>query len=122
MREQVSRGLSSFSKRVSGSVPLQEFKRRVLHELVYLLAKLDQTQSYATTLSHVTSNLPSQQNRKARICLPLLHQVLPGATDADLTERARRYFRLLLMNGEEQFLNGLDSLLAGINCFGHGHP
>ena len=117
MREQISRGLSSFSARVSGSVPLQEFKRRVLHELVYLLSKLDQTKSYQKTLAHVTSNLPQQQSRKKQICLPLLHQLLPGATDAELTERALRYFRLLLMNGQEQFLNGLDSLLTGINCF-----
>jgi len=117
MRDRISLELSKFDKRVSSSVPLQEFKRRVLHELVYLLAKLDQTQSYQKTLDHVTSVVPQQQNRKIRICLPLLHQLLPGETDAELTERARRYFRFLLMNGEKQFLIGLDSMLAGLKCF-----
>lgn len=117
MREAISLQLSKFRRRVSGSVPLQEFKRRVLHELVYLLAKLDQTQSYQKTLDHVTSVVPQQQGRKVRICLPLLHQLLPGASDAELTERARRYFRLLLINGEKQFLNDLDSLLPGVKCY-----
>jgi len=117
MRQTIDRGLSKFTKRVSSSVPYQEFKRRLLHELVYLLAKLEQTQSYQTTLSHVTSLIPQQQQRKMRVCLPLLHNVLPGASDAELTERARRYFRVLLTTGEEQFKHGLDALLPGVNCF-----
>jgi hypothetical protein len=117
MRETIDRGLSKFSKRVSSSVPYQEFKRRLLHELVYLLAKLEQTQSYLTTLSHVTSLIPQQQQRKTRVCLPLLHNVLPGASDAELTERGRRYFRFLLTTGEDQFKHGLDALLPGLNCF-----
>jgi len=52
-----------------------------------------------------------------RICVPLLHQVLLGASDEELTERARRYFHFLLLNGERQFLQGLDSILPGVNCF-----
>ena len=117
MQSRIALWLSRFSKRVSSSVALQEFKRRVLRELVYLLSKLDQTRSYQTTLSHATSVLPAQQHRKMRICVPLLHQVLLGASDEELTERARRYFHFLLLNGERQFLQGLDSILPGVNCF-----
>ncbi len=116
MKARINAWLSKYKRRVSGTVALQEFKRRVLRELVYLLAKLNQKRSYLQTLNYITNVLPSQQHRKQRICLPLLHQVFPGASDQELTERARLYFRTLLMNGEKEFRRGLDSILPGVNC------
>jgi hypothetical protein len=117
MRERIGAWLGRYAKRVSSTVSLQEFKRRVLRELAYLLAKLEQTQSYQKTLAHVQQVLPAQQLRKQRICISLLHQILPGATDEELTERSRRYFRTLLMTGESQFNNEFDAVLPGVDCF-----
>jgi hypothetical protein len=97
--------------------PPGEFKRRVLRELAYLLAKLDQTRSYQKTLEHVHQILPAQQRRKEKICTSLLHQILPGATDEELTERSRRYFRTLLMTGENLFNSEFDEVLPGVDCF-----
>jgi predicted nucleic acid-binding protein len=117
MEERIRAWLAKYGRRVSSTVPLQEFKRRVLRELPYLLAKLEQTRSYQKALAQISNVLPAAQLRKQRICVPLLHKILPGATDQDLTERGRRYFRTLLMNGESDFVSEFDAVLPGVDCF-----
>ena len=108
--------LSNYQRKTSGTVALQEFKRRVLKEAAYLLTKLNQTGSYKATLEYVTSVLPQQQNRKRTICLLLLHGILHNRSDDELTERARLYLRTLLIHGEKQFINLLDQVVPDSNC------
>jgi len=117
MRAKIDAWLSSFRRKVSGTIALQEFKRRVLREAAYLLSKIYHTRSYRRTLDFVTNVLPSQQSRKQRICVTLLHQIFMGRSDEELTERARLYLRTLLLIGEKQFRRGLDSILPGVNCY-----
>ena len=123
MRARISTWLARYKLKVTGSVALQEFKRRVLRDLAYLLTKLDQTGSYQRTLDYVTSVLPSQHQRKKQICLPVLHQLIqPPATDEELTERLRLYLRSLIVNGEKHFVEGLDSVVEGIGCYWARRP
>jgi hypothetical protein len=117
MQDKIRAWLARYDKRFSSTVALQEFKRRVLRELVYLLGSLEQTRSYQKTLAHISNVLPQGQIRKQRICVSLLHQILPGASDEELTDRSRRYFRTLLMTGESQFNSEFDAVLPGVGCF-----
>ena len=118
MKARIKSWLDRFQLKVSGRVALQEFKSRVLRDVAYLLYKLNQTGSYMATLNHVTNVLPRQAQRKQRICLPLLHQVLPGGTsDQELTERARLYLRTLLVYGQKHIELELDALQPSITCY-----
>ena len=116
MKARINTWLARYKLKVSGSISLLEFKRRVLTSLAYLLTKLNRL-GYQGTLDFVTNVLPSQQNRRQRICQPILQRLLPGATDQELTERARLYFRTLLLNGEKHFIDGLDSVVPGVQCY-----
>ncbi|HKZ39578.1 MAG TPA: hypothetical protein VJ044_01370, partial [Candidatus Hodarchaeales archaeon] len=117
MKARIKNWLSRYKLKVSGTVALQEFKRRVLRDLAYLLTKLNQNKSYQKTLNYVTSVLPVQQQRKKNICILILHSILPGSSDEELTERARLYCRTLLVNGENLLNCELDSIVSGINCY-----
>ncbi len=117
MKRRIEGWLARYKLRVSGTVALQEFKRRVLRDIAYLLGKLHQNGSYLRTLEYVTNRLTIHLQRKQKICLPLLHKILPGSSDDELTERARLYLRTLLMYGERLFLRNLDALLQGVNCY-----
>lgn len=123
MKAKISSWLSRYRLKITGSIALQEYKRRVLRDIAYLLTKLNQTDSYHRTLDYVTSVLPTQQQRKKQICILLLHQLLhPPATDSELTERARYYLRTLLVLGERNFVDRFDSVSTGINCYWAWYP
>jgi len=92
---------ANHDRKVTGTIALQEFKQRVLKDALYLLAKLNKTKSYMQTLSFVTSALPQQSNRRRTICLLLLHKLLPGRSNDELTERARLYLRVLVLYGKK---------------------
>jgi hypothetical protein len=117
MKARVNARLSQYRLKVTGSVALQEFKRRVLRTAFYLLTKLNKTNSYQDTLEYVTNVLPTLQQRKKYICQLVLHHVLRDASDLELTERARLYIRTLLVYGESQFIGGLDTVLPGVECY-----
>ena len=118
VRARIKSWLDRFQLKVSGRVALQEFKSRVLRDAAYLLYKLNQSGTYMATLHHVTNVLPRQLQRKQRICLPLLHQILPGGTsDQELTERARLYLRTLLVYGQKQVELELDAFQPSITCY-----
>ena len=117
MKARIKTWLSQYKLKISSTVALQEFKRRVLRDLFYLLTKLNQTKSYRKALNYITSVLPSFYARKRQICLLALHNIMPGASDEELTERARLYLRTLLVTGEKRFRSDFDSILEGINCY-----
>ena len=116
MCDRIKSRLQRYSLRVSSSIVLQEFKNRVLRDVAYLLSKLRQTNSYMATLNYVTNVLPKGQQRKMRVCVPLLHKILPLASDAELTERGMLYLRTLLVYGQSQFTRELDALVADTDC------
>lgn len=117
LKKPIQASLSNYQRKGSGTVALQEFKRRVLKEAAYLLTKLNQTRSYNATIEYVTSVLPQKQERKRTICLLLLHKILHDRSDEELTERARLYLRTLLMHGEKQFIDSLDEIVPQSNCY-----
>lgn len=117
IKARINTWLSRYKLKVTGIVALQEFKRRVLRDVAYLLTKLNQTGSYLATLHFITSVLPVQQQRRKGVCLPILHSILPGSSDQELTERARLYFRTLVVCGEKHFIKGVDSVLSSIECY-----
>jgi hypothetical protein len=117
MKQPTEALLSRYRRKASGTVALQEFKRRVLKEAAYLLTNLNKTKSYNATLEHVTTVLPGMQERKRMICQLLLHGVLHDRSDQELTERARLYLRTLLMHGEKLFVRFLDDVVPLKNCY-----
>jgi len=117
LRKPIETSLSRYQRKSSGTIALQEFKRRVLKDAAYLLTKLNQTKSYKSALEYVTSVLPPKQERKKTICQLLLHQILDNRSDEELTERARRYLRTLIMHGEKQFIDSLDEVVPESNCY-----
>lgn len=117
MRECITAWIRGYALNVSSGVVLQEFKNRVLRDVAYILEKLRKTHSYMATLHYITNVLPQAQQRKMRVCLPILQGLLPGATDAELTERARLYCRTLLVYGETEFAREVDTLLSGVDCY-----
>jgi hypothetical protein len=68
--------INGFDLSVTSDVVRQDFKRRLLKEVQYLLNQLNKRQSYAKVLRHVTDVLPPQQGRKRNICLELLETIL----------------------------------------------
>ena len=117
MKRRIAEWLLRHGPAITGLAALQEFKRRVLRDVAYLLSKLAKTESYQATLDHVTSVLTPHQVRKQRICIPLLHQILIGRSDEELTERARLYLRALLVTGEEQFKREWRLIDGGLDCY-----
>lgn len=117
MKARIAAWLSRYRLKVTGTVAIQEFKNRVLRDLAYLLTKLNQTDSYQRSLEYVTNVLPKQHQRKQRICLTVLHNILPGRSDQELTERARLYIRTLLVHGENELRRQMDSVVPGIDCY-----
>jgi len=117
MKEPIETCVSKYRRRASGTVALQEFKRRILKEAAYLLTKLNQTNSYTATLEYVTAVLPKMQERKRMICQLLLHKVLSDRSDEELTERARFYLRTILMTGEQLFVRYIDEIVPLQNCY-----
>jgi hypothetical protein len=117
MKEQIAQWLARHDPPVTGLAALQEFKRRVLRECAFLLAKMKKNGSYQNTLDFITSVLPAQLSRKQHICLLLLHQILPGRSDQELTERARLYLRTLLITDEDQFRREWNVIDSGLDCY-----
>lgn len=117
MRSRIEAWLARYRLRVTGTIAVQEFRNRVLRDTYYLLTKLNQFGSYQQTLDYIFNVLPRQLDRKRRICVMILHNLLPGASDEELTERARLYCRALLVYGENRFLQGVDSLGPGVGCY-----
>ncbi len=117
MKASIAAGLNRYSLRVSGSIPLVEFKNRVLRDVAYILGKLNKTRSYQATFAHIANVLPPRMQRKQRMCVMVLQNVLLGATDAELTERAILYCRTLLAYGSAEFERELDTLVPGVECY-----
>ena len=117
MKQPIETCVSKYRRKASGTIALQEFKRRVLKEAAYLLTKLNSTKSYAVTLEYVTTVLPRMQERKRTICQLLLQTILHNRSDEELTERARLYLRTFLMHGEKQFLRFVDEIVPRENCY-----
>lgn len=122
MKDQIEERLSNYDIAVSSSIVLQEFKRRVLNEALYLLNKLNDKGSYQKVKRHIEHGLPIQykkSRRKQQICLQTLETIfeLGETNDAELTERAIRYLRDLLKFGLTLFRQSLGHIIEGTNCY-----
>jgi len=122
LKDKINKRLSEYSITVTSSVVLQEFKRRILSEAIYLLNQLNDKGSYQAVSRHISNVLLHPgHHRKQQICLQLLHTIFEKEnspiTDEDLTERAKSYLRTLLKHGIGFFLKKVDHLLEGTNCY-----
>jgi hypothetical protein len=91
MKTTIMASLHKYEIKVSSRIALQEYKRRILGEAVYLLNLLNTTGSFQATLEHVTNVLPDAWKRKRNICLSILVSLFPNIADDERTERAQRY-------------------------------
>ena len=116
IKAEIRSKLKNYSFRLTGLVVQQEFCRRLLKEAKYLLGQLEKRKSYQKVLSHLL-DLPSQQNRKFRICLQTLVNCFPDGTDFDRTERLRYFLEDLLENGLAEIRsNFVDDVVKAVGC------
>jgi len=122
-KRRIEERLAKYDIVLTSSVVRQEFKRRLLKEAQYLLNTLKQKGSFEETHRHVTEMLSGPfHRRKQQICLLTISTILEGATDAELTERARRYLRFLLRFGLHTFDRSVDHHLLGADCHWAKYP
>lgn len=118
MKEAINRRLAFYDIVISSPVVIQEFKRRVIHEAVYLMNLLNTKGSYEKVKRHVLNVLPEQQNRKRNICLNTLEEIFrTGADDAELTERAKCYLRTLIKFGVKKLRTQIGHIVGGTGCY-----
>ena len=110
--------LATYDLVVSSSVVIQEFKRRVIPEAIYLMNLLHSKGSIQKVRRHVTSVLPKQWGRKKQICLEVLEEIFDGMDeDSDRTERAKRYLHLLIKHGVNHLQSKIGHVVQGTNCY-----
>lgn len=122
MKKIIEQRLASYDLVVSSSVVVQEFKRRVMSEAIYLINQLNLRGSYQKVLRHVTHVLPENKKnqRKRQICLGMLFKILESvgnADDSELTERAIRYLHTLIQHGIAYFKRKLGHVIPGTECY-----
>lgn len=119
MKKRIEERLSTYDMVVSSSIVLQEFKRRIMNEALYLLKQLNDKGSYSAVKRHISHVLPVQYRRKQQICLQMLETVfeMDEENDAELTERALRYLRDLLKFGLATFRQSIGHLIRGTGCY-----
>ena len=82
----------------------------------YLLNQLNRLGSFKKVRRHIIDNLPPQQHRKMTICLQTLETISEGSDDADLTERAKSYLRMLLRFGLDDFEDSVQHVERTAGC------
>ena len=88
----IEQRLASYDLVVSSSVVVQEFKRRIIPEAIYLINQLNLRGSYQRVRRHLDS-LPEEWKRKRQICVGMLNEIFEAVgkvDDAELTERTKR--------------------------------
>ena len=121
MKEKIESTLSRFNISATSLVVKQEFKRRVLKEVRYLLSLFARHKSFNKVRRHVDSQLQDpRQKRKQAMCLHLLDTI--GETDAgpesdaDRTDRAVLLLELLMEEGLADFENSVDHIFIESGC------
>jgi hypothetical protein len=122
MKKAIEQRLASYNITVSSPVVIQEFKRRVITEAVYLINLLNAKGSYEKVIRHVTNVLPAQWNRKRQICLGMLHEIFENKDDLELTERAKRYLRTLIKFGVSALKRKIGHVVSGTGCYLSNYP
>lgn len=123
MKEIIRQHLSNYHITISSPVVIQEFKRRVINEAVYLMNKLnDDGSSYVMVKRNIINLLGPQWKRKQTICLNLLEEIFTDANDEELTERAKRYLRTLIKHGISLIREDIGHVVSGTNCYLSNYP
>ncbi len=120
MKKIIEERLAQYDLVVASSVVLQEFKRRVLPDAIYLINQLNNKGSYQKVKRHVTHVLPDAMKRKRQICLGMLEKIfesVDNANDSELTERAKRYLHTLIKHGSTYLKNKLGHIIQGTDCY-----
>jgi len=115
-KRRIEARLRQYQLSTTGDVVRQEFKRRLLKEAVYLLNQFEKHKSYTAVSRHVVAYLPVQQLRKRNICLEMLTTIHEGASDEELTERAKRYLRTLVRFGLADFDQSVGHVIRASGC------
>ncbi len=119
IKKMVEQRLASYDLVVSSSVVVQEFKRRVMSDAIYLINQLNQRGSYQKVRRHVEI-LPDKWKRKQQICFGMLNEIFETVgrvDDSELTERAIRYLHTLIKHGITNFKRKLGHVIPGTECY-----
>lgn len=122
MKKAIEERLASYDITVSSPIVIQEFKRRVINEAIYLMNQLNAKESYERVKRHVINVLPEQWRRKQRICLNMLEEIFESANDGELTDRAKRYLRTLIKFGVPRLRKSLGHIVHGTGCYLSSYP
>ncbi len=120
MKKIIEQRLASYNLVVSSSVVVQEFKRRVIPEAIYLINQLNKRGSYQKVRRHVTYVLPEKRKSQRQICLGMLDKIFETVgkvDDSELTERAKRYLHTLIKHGITYFKRKLGHISTGTDCY-----
>jgi hypothetical protein len=115
VRTRINARLKQFDCSLIGEIVVQEFKRRYLGEIRYLLEKLADDQS-ELQLRRRLDLLPRQQLRKYRMCNQILNTIFETASDAERLERLRLQLRYQLLRGLNRLTNSVTSVLHTAGC------
>ncbi len=118
IKKMIEQRLASYDLVVSSSVVVQEFKRRVMSDAIYLINQLNQRGSYQKVKRHITI-LPDKWKRKQQICFGMLDEIfetVDKVDDSELTERAIRYLHTLIKHGITNFKRKLGHVIPGTEC------
>jgi hypothetical protein len=119
-KEHIARQLAGYDLIISSLTVKQEYKRRFLWEIQYLLGKLEDYESFQEVYYHVV-RLPDhypKQKRKKNTCLQILGigSAIPAANDAEQTERFLLKLRYLMLDGLDQFDEDVGAIKRGSEC------
>ena len=116
--------LAPYDLRVTGLVVKQEFKRRLLEEVVWCLNQLNHPstpKTYEELFRHATDFTPRQRENEKRIRQQILMTVMGGPAN-DLTERAKRLLRVMLRTALSVFEGENDHVIRDSGCACASYP
>lgn len=119
-KQLIENRLAQYENIFIGLVVLQEYKRRVLKEVNYLLSTINRLESYTEACRWVSTHLPPQLNRKRNINLDIICKIgeLPDypQSEKDKTDRARIYLKAFLKYGMGELEESIDTIIQTSGC------
>ena len=107
-KERIKQRIAPYDLRVTSLVVRQEFRRRLLDEVVWCLNQLNhptKPRTFEELSRYVLDHMPRLKARQQKIRLQIIQTIREGPHN-DRTERARRFLRALLRTAVDMIRRG----------------
>jgi hypothetical protein len=124
VKGRIKDSIDGYDLRVISLVVKQEFKRRLLEQVVWCLNQLNHPsnpKTYEQLIRHVTDFTPAQRENEKKIRQQILMTVMGGPAN-DLTERANRLLRVMLRTALSVFDGENDHVVRASGCACASYP